>query len=94
VGKINSKTSKIIGSGINSKTSKIISWGSKYKWVSESEKWGKLTVRLVQSLGQAIDTNELEWESRVRKINSKTSKIIKSGNRYKWVRVGVKSGKD
>ena len=49
---------------------------------SESEKWGKLTIRLVQSLGQAIDTNELEWESKVGKINSKTSEIIWSGNRY------------
>jgi biotin-(acetyl-CoA carboxylase) ligase len=29
-------------------------------------------VRLVTSLGQAIDTNELEWESKVGKINSKT----------------------
>ena len=27
---------------------------------SESQKWGKLTVRLVMSLGQAVDTNELE----------------------------------
>ena len=27
---------------------------------SESREWGKLTVRLVKSLGQAIDTNELE----------------------------------
>ena len=45
--------------------------------------WGRLSVRLVRSLGQAIDRNELEWESRVRKINGKTSKIIRSGNRYK-----------
>jgi hypothetical protein len=28
-------------------------------------------------LGQAVDTNVLEWESRVGKINSKTSNIIK-----------------
>jgi hypothetical protein len=27
---------------------------------SESQKWGNLTVRLVISLGQAVDTNELE----------------------------------
>ena len=27
------------------------------------------------------DTNELEWESSVGKIKSKTSKIIRSGNR-------------
>ena len=27
---------------------------------SESQEWGILTVRLVQSLGQAVDTNELE----------------------------------
>jgi hypothetical protein len=55
---------------------------------------GRLTVRLEQSLGQAVDTNELEWESRVGKINSKTSKIIRLGSRYKWVRVRVKSGED
>jgi hypothetical protein len=52
----------------------------------ESQEWGRLTVRLVKSLGlawtvtlikslgQAVDTNELEWDSRVGKINSKTSK--------------------
>ena len=44
---------------------------------SEIQKWGKLTVRLVKSFGQAIDTHELEWESKVGKINSKTSNIIK-----------------
>jgi hypothetical protein len=27
---------------------------------SESQEWGKLTVRIVMSLGQAVDTNELE----------------------------------
>jgi hypothetical protein len=27
---------------------------------SESQEWGRLTVRLVQSLGQAVATNELE----------------------------------
>jgi hypothetical protein len=27
---------------------------------SESQAWGRLTVRLVKSLGQAVDTNELE----------------------------------
>jgi hypothetical protein len=59
---------------------------------SESREWGKLTVRLVKSLGQAIDTNELGWESGIGNINSKISKIIRSGNIYKWVRVGVKSG--
>ena len=50
---------------------------------NESQKWGILTVRLVMSLGQAVDTNELELESRVRKINSKTSKVIRSGSMYK-----------
>ena len=50
---------------------------------SESQEWGRLTVRLAKSLGQAVDTNELEWESRVMKINSKTSEIIWSGNIYK-----------
>ena len=44
--------------------------------------WGRLTVRLVKSLDQAVDTNELELESGVGKINSKTSEIIWSGNRY------------
>jgi hypothetical protein len=43
---------------------------------------------------QVVDTNELEWESRVEKINSKTIKIIRSGSIYKWVRVSVKSGED
>jgi hypothetical protein len=59
---------------------------------SESQEWGRLTVRLVKSFGQTVNTNELEWESRVGKINSKTSKIIWSGSRYKWVRVRVRSG--
>jgi hypothetical protein len=27
---------------------------------SESQEWGRLTVRLVKSLGQAVDTNVLE----------------------------------
>ena len=27
---------------------------------SESQEWGRLTVTLVQSLGQALDTNDLE----------------------------------
>jgi hypothetical protein len=27
---------------------------------SESQEWGRLTVRLVKSLGQAVNTNELE----------------------------------
>jgi hypothetical protein len=27
---------------------------------SESQEWGQLTVRLVKSLGQVVDTNELE----------------------------------
>ena len=44
---------------------------------SESQERGRLTVRLVVLLGQAVDINELERESRVGKINSKTSKIIK-----------------
>jgi hypothetical protein len=44
---------------------------------SESQKSGKLTVRLVKSFGQAVDAHELEWESKVGKINNKTSKIIK-----------------
>jgi hypothetical protein len=58
---------------------------------SECQEWGRLTVRLIKSVGQTVDTNELEWESRVGKINSKTSKIIKSESRYKWVWVRVKS---
>jgi hypothetical protein len=28
--------------------------------LSESQEWGRLTVRLVKSLGQAVDTNEIE----------------------------------
>jgi hypothetical protein len=43
-------------------------------------------MRQVKSLGQAMYTNELEWESKVVKINSKTSEIIWSGNRYIWVK--------
>jgi hypothetical protein len=50
---------------------------------SESLECGRLTVKLVKSLGQAKETNEVESESRVGKINNKTSKIIRSGNRYK-----------
>jgi hypothetical protein len=56
--------------------------------------WRRLKVRLVQSLDQATYTNELEWESKVGKINSKTRTIIRSGNRYKLVRVRFKSGED
>ena len=41
---------------------------------SENQELGILTVRLLKSLGQAVDTNELEWESRVGKIKSKTKK--------------------
>jgi hypothetical protein len=59
---------------------------------SESQKSGRLTVKLVQSFGLAVDTHELEWESKVGEINSKTSKIIWSGSRYTWGRVRVKSG--
>ena len=44
---------------------------------SESQEWGRLTVRLAKLLVQAVYTNE----SRVWKINSKTSKIIRSGSR-------------
>jgi hypothetical protein len=29
------------------------------RW-SESQEWGRLTVRLDKSFGQAVDTNELE----------------------------------
>ena len=43
--------------------------------------WGRITIRLVKSFGQAININELECESRVGNINSKTSKIFWSGNR-------------
>ena len=28
--------------------------------LSESQEWGRLTVRLANSLSQAVDTNELE----------------------------------
>ena len=45
--------------------------------LSESQEWERLTVRLEQSFGQLVDTNELEWESGVGKIISKTRKIIK-----------------
>jgi hypothetical protein len=44
---------------------------------SESQKWGRLTVRQDKSFGQVVDTHELEWVSKVVKINSKTSNIIK-----------------
>jgi hypothetical protein len=39
---------------------------------SDSQEWGRLTVILANSLGQAVATNELEFDSRVGKINSKT----------------------
>jgi hypothetical protein len=61
---------------------------------SESQKSGRLTVKLVISLGQAVEAHEVEWESRVGKINSNTSIIIISGSRYKWVRMRVKSGEN
>jgi hypothetical protein len=78
----------------NSKTKNVIRSGSRYMSKGESQEWGRLTVRLVKSLGQAVDTNESELETRVRKINSKTIQIIRSGSRYKLVRVSVKSGED
>ena len=43
----------------------------------------RLTVRLVKSFGQAVDTHELERESKVGEINSKTSKVNWSESRYK-----------
>ena len=49
---------------------------------SDNQEWGRLTVRLVKSFGQAVDTHELERESRVGKINNKTSKLIWSDSRY------------
>ena len=36
---------------------------------------GKINSKTIKSLGQVVDTNELERESRVEKINSKTSKL-------------------
>jgi hypothetical protein len=57
-------------------------------------KVGRLIVRLVKSLGQTVNTNELEWESRVGKINSKTSKIIRTGIRNNWGRMRIKSRED
>ena len=59
-----------------------------------SQEWGIFTVRLVKSFGQTIGRNELECASRVWKINSKTSGIIWSDNRYKWIRVRVKCGEE
>ena len=50
---------------------------------SVSQEWGRLTVRLVKSLVQVVDTNELEYESRVGNISSKTSPIIWLGSRSK-----------
>jgi hypothetical protein len=50
------------------------------------------TVRLVKSLSESVNTNELERESREGKINSKISKIIRWDSWYKWARVTVKSG--
>jgi hypothetical protein len=43
---------------------------------------------------QVVDTNELQRDSRVGKTNSKTRTIIRSGSKYKWIRVNVKSGED
>ena len=48
----------------------------------ESKKSGRLRVRLVKSFGQTVATNELEWESKVGKINSKTRQMIWSGSSY------------
>ena len=50
---------------------------------SVSQEWGRLTVRLVKSLVQVVYTNELECESRVGKIKSKTSTIIWLGSKSK-----------
>jgi hypothetical protein len=75
---------------------------------SESQEWGRLTVilvkslclayivRLTKSLGQAVDTNELEWDSKVGKINCNTSKIIRLGSKsesQEWGRLIVRLAK-
>ena len=36
---------------------------------------GKINSNTVKSLGETVDTNELEWESRMGKNNKKTSKL-------------------
>jgi hypothetical protein len=61
--------------------------------MSESKEWWRLTVRLVKLIGQAVYTNELERESKVGKINSKTSKIIRLGSKsenQKWGRLTIR----
>jgi hypothetical protein len=42
---------------------------------SESQEWRRLTVRLDKSFGQAVDTNDLEWESKWVKL---TVRLVKS----------------
>jgi hypothetical protein len=43
--------------------------------LSESQKWGRLTVRLETSFGQAVDTHELEW---VLKVGRLIVRLVKS----------------
>ena len=43
---------------------------------SESQEWGRLTVRLVILLGQAVDTNELEWEASVGRLTVRLEKSL------------------
>ena len=42
---------------------------------SERQEWGRLTIRLVKSLGQIVDTNELQRDSRVGRL---TARLVKS----------------
>ena len=60
--------------------------------LSESQKSRRLTVRLVKSFGQTVDTHELEWESKLGKLIVRL--VISLSSRYKWVRVGVKGRED
>jgi hypothetical protein len=60
----------------HSKSFVFTTWPNDFTSLTESQDWWWLTVRLVQSLGPVVDTNELEWESRVGMINSKTSKTL------------------
>jgi hypothetical protein len=49
-------------------------WPNDFTTVTVNFPHSWLSLKLI---GQAVDTNELEWESKVGKINSKTIKIIK-----------------
>ena len=57
---------------------------------SEHQEWGRLTIRLVKSLGQVVDTNELQRDSRVGRLTVRLVKIqMSQSESQEWGRLTV-----